>query len=268
ALGSANYPYSEKVMSGTVASALGLRPNIVCVEAGGSTLAGTQALLMALELLEKKERRLALVLVADNPAAQPADDIEHGLGAASCAFLLGKENVAVRVEGWTSQVRESLGTRFRRSGEASVRDLGIKTLSSDAYAGTIGPAVKELTSGLGTDPGQYRHVVFSQPGARLTLSLGRSLGFSPEQMETGLLYKETGDTGACSALLGLCAVLDQVEAGERILLAGFGAGAGAQAASLVVGGKPQGSGPTIRQCLDRKTYIDYVQYLKIRGHIL
>lgn len=268
ALASTTFPYAEGVTAATLVTALGLKNDVSTLEFTDSARAGTGALINARKSLEQRGAGLALVLAADNPVARPGDELEHGLGAGACALLLALEDVAVRCEGEKEWVQENLGVQFRRFGEPFRRDAGIKSLQEHAGKSTLIPAVRALLSVLDRRPEQYRYAVFSQTGGRRTLSYGKMLGFGGGQMEDGMLFPETGDTGAASALLGLCAVLDRAQEGELILLAGYGSGAGAHAISLRVEKKPRRPGPAVRAWLERKRYIDYVQYLKIKRQIL
>ena len=268
ACASTTFPYAEKASAPAVAAALGLPPNVDVIETGACAACGAQALVAALELMAGGSRDLGLVLVADNPAARPGDEWEHALGAGAAALLLTREDPAVTVGGWTSRVRESLGSRLRLQGEPFLRDVGVRALAYDAAAAVAGPAVQELCERLGTGPSAYRHAVFTQSGARQVEDLARALGFTREQLTGGLLFRETGDTGAASAFLGLCAVLDDAGAGERVMLAACGSGAAAVAVDLAVRRAGARGGPSVRAQLDRKGYVDYVRYLKLRGHIL
>lgn len=263
ALASTTLPYAEKMAAGTVAAALGLPEKVTSVELGTSARAGTEALLSALALLGGEEGT-ALVLAADCPAAGPGEDLDHALGAAACAFVLAAGSGGVEFEGAASRVTERLGERFVPRGAVRIRDVGVRTYTGEAYAATVGAVVRDLLERLGRRPGDYRYVVLPQFDGRQTASLGRRLGFTSEQMEAGLIFARVGDTGVCASLLGFCAVLEQASPGDRILVAGYGSGCGGQALSFVVREPVLRPPHGLHYWLERKRYIDYLHYLKLR----
>ena len=55
------------------------------------------------------------------------------------------------------------------------------------------------------------------------------LGFSKEQIAAGLLVPVIGNTYAGAAIIGLTAILDIAQPGDRILMVSFGSGAGSDA---------------------------------------
>jgi hydroxymethylglutaryl-CoA synthase len=97
-----------------------------------------------------------------------------------------------------------------------------------------------------------------------------SLGFRPEQVETGLLVSVIGNTYAGSALIGLTAVLDIADPGDRILLVSYGSGAGSDAFSLRTTERlpgHRGLASTTQDYIDRRTEIDYATYARYRGKL-
>ncbi|MGB9802234.1 hydroxymethylglutaryl-CoA synthase [Desulfofundulus sp.] len=266
-LASSNFPYQEKVMAGTVVEALGLNKNILTGTHGNSTLAGTEALLSALGLLAQVEQKYALVVVSDAPAAAASTDMEHGFGAAACAFVLTRDEQGLEFEGVYAHTGESLGLRYRLSGETNVRDIGVKAYSTMAYNETVKASVGGLLNKLGRKPADYRHVVLHQNDVKTTVALAKKMGFSEEQINEGLTYSQVGDTGACSALLGLCRVLDKAAAGDKILVGSYGAGAGSQALSFKLNSQLRARTRSFQALLGEKKYISYIHYLKLKKSI-
>ena len=68
----------------------------------------------------------------------------------------------------------------------------------------------------------------------------------------------------------MAAVLDEAKAGDKILLASFGSGAGSDAFCIeVLDGikKSRGVNPTVKSMMQRGTKIDYSTYAKFRGKL-
>jgi hydroxymethylglutaryl-CoA synthase len=68
-------------------------------------------------------------------------------------------------------------------------------------------------------------------------------------------------------MIGLSAVLDVAEPGQRILMVSYGSGAGADAFDLVATprlAEAQRAAPTTRDYISRRVPIDYAQYVRMR----
>jgi hydroxymethylglutaryl-CoA synthase len=123
---------------------------------------------------------------------------------------------------------------------------------------------------MGTQASDYRYAVFHQPNIKFPQRAAKSLGFRPEQIEAGMLVPYIGNTYAGSALVGLTAILDQAQPGDRILLVSYGSGAGSDAFSLVAGealpDRRQRATMTMSY-VERRTEIDYATYARLRGKL-
>ena len=97
-----------------------------------------------------------------------------------------------------------------------------------------GDLAKLLLEELGRRPEDYRYVVFHQPNTKFPQRVGAQLGFSKYQIATGLLVPMIGNTYAGAAMIGLTAILDVAEPGQRILMVSFGSGAGSDAFAIRV----------------------------------
>jgi hydroxymethylglutaryl-CoA synthase len=120
---------------------------------------------------------------------------------------------------------------------------------------------------LGYGPGDMQHVVFHQPNAKFPVQVARQLGFQPEQYRLGLLSPTIGNTYAGSSLIGLSAVLDAAQPGERVLLVSYGSGAGSDAfvwrTTEALSGR-QGLAPKTQDYIARRQPIDYGTYVRYR----
>ena len=109
--------------------------------------------------------------------------------------------------------------------------------------------------------------VFHQPNRNFP-SGRETLGFSDEQIQTGLLSPRIGNTYSGSALIGLSAILDVARPGDRILAVSYGTGAGSDACDFeVLEGieNRQARALTVEDYIARRTEIDYATYARMRG---
>ncbi len=263
---STGFPYQEKAQAGTLVEALGLEKNVLTAQHSNSTVSGTESLLTALSLLDQTEQPYALVVVSDAPVSGPDVDLEHGFGAAACAFVLAKDEPGLVFEGVYAQSGEAMGLRYRLPGETDIRDIGVKTFAMLDYNETVKGAVTGLANKLGRNLTDYRHVVLHQADAKSATALAKKMGCTDEQIKEGVVYPYTGDTGACSSLLGLCRVLESACAGDCILISSHGSGSGSQALSFCLE-TPVPKSVVFEAVLGYKRYISYIQYLKQKRSI-
>jgi hydroxymethylglutaryl-CoA synthase len=120
---------------------------------------------------------------------------------------------------------------------------------------------------LGAGPEDYAAAVFHQPNPKFPERAARALGFRPEQTRTGLLCPMVGNTYAGSSMLGLTAILDEAQPGDRVLLVSFGSGAGSDAVSMRITdsiGERRDRAPRTRLYVERRKEIDYGTYVRYR----
>ncbi|MCA1813456.1 MAG: hypothetical protein LC624_05845, partial [Halobacteriales archaeon] len=135
----------------------------------------------------------------------------------------------------------------------------------------VGEASKRLMENAGTEPKSYQYCVLHQPNGKFPVRMAKKLGFTEEQFKTGLLTPIIGNTYSGSSMIGLCAVLDEAQPGDRIFVCAYGSGAGADAFDITVTPqtlklKRQGT-PSVWDLVNDKVYVDYAVYAKFRGKI-
>jgi len=80
-----------------------------------------------------------------------------------------------------------------------------------------------------------------------------------------------GNTYAGAAIIGLTAILDIAEPGDRILMVSFGSGAGSDAFALRVTDAlltKRELAPYTQDYITRRTEIDYATYARMRGKLV
>ncbi len=124
---------------------------------------------------------------------------------------------------------------------------------------------------MGASAADYRFAVFHQPNTKFPQRAGHLLGFTDEQVKTGLLSPVIGNTYAGASLVGLSAVLDVAQPGDRVLVVSFGSGAGSDAFDILVTDGIAGKAALATRTAEyiaRRTEIDYATYARYRGKIV
>jgi len=264
ALASTTAPYLEKLLSGTVLVNVGMPNSVFASDHTTSTRAGTEAFISSYEHVKACPGGLAVVATADAPRASMWDPLEHPMGAGAAAFVISSENLIAEIEGHASFVMEHFGERFRPSGGDTLQDLNVKKFFASAFTACTTRACGALIKKLGAKPEEYAHVVIQQPDAKTPGSVAGKMMFNDVQMASGLVSANMGDLGAASTTVGLAAALDAAKTGDRIMVVSYGSGAGSDAVSLkVVSDRKPVHG--FKEQLEKKEYIDYIQYVKLKG---
>jgi hydroxymethylglutaryl-CoA synthase len=268
-VGSESHPYAVKPTSTVVAEAIGATPHTQAADWEFACKAGTEAVQAAIGFVGSGMARYALSIGMDTAQGRPGDALEYTAGAGGAALLLGpaQESLAI-FEGSYSYSTDT--PDFWRRANEKYPEHGERFTGEPAYFKHVTAAAESIMEALGTTAADYRYAVFHQPNAKFPERVAATLGFKPAQIETGQLVALIGNTYAGSALIGLTAILDVAEAGDRILLVSYGSGAGSDAFSIRVTDRLQanrGRAPSTRDYIERRTEIDYATYARFRGKL-
>jgi hydroxymethylglutaryl-CoA synthase len=271
-VGSESHPYAVKPTSTIVAEAIGATPHTQAGDWEFACKAGSEALQAAIGFVGSGMAQYALAIGMDTAQARPGDQLEYTAGAGGAAYLIGPADEALAVfEGSLSYVTDT--PDFWRRAYQHYPSHGGRFTGQPAYFRHSSAAAKELMEALGTGPADYAHAIFHQPNAKFPRTVAKILGFTPEQIQFGLLCNEIGNTYAGSSFIGLAAVLDVAATGDRVLLTSYGSGAGSDAIALRVTdalAERQQRAPTTRDYIARRVEIDYATYTrytnKLRKH--
>lgn len=263
-VGSESHPYAVKPTSTIVAEALGVTPYTQAGDWEFACKAGTEAFQAAIGFVGSGMARYALAIASDTAQARPADALEYTAAAGSAAFLLGPAAEALAVIECSLSYATDIPDFWRRAYQRYPSHGGRFT-GQPAYFTHIAGAVEGLMEAMGTDAHDFDYAVFHQPNAKFPAKMGKRLGFTMEQIKDGLLVNEIGNTYAGSSPLGLTAVLDVAKAGDRVLLASYGSGAGSDAISLTITEAivdRQERAPRTHDYIARRIPIDYATYAR------
>lgn len=269
-VGTESKPYAVKPTSTIVAEALGLTPYVSAADMEFACKAGSEAMQAAMAYVGSGMAPYAMAIGMDTAQSKPGDSLEYTAAAGGAAFLFGgAESSVAEVEGSLSFVTDT--PDFFRHAHSHYPQHGQRFTGDAAYFHHSLGAARALLAELGSEPKDYRWAVFHQPNPKFVLRLTKELGFTREQIKPGFVVPAIGNTYAGCSLLGLAAVLDVAEPGDRIFFTSYGSGAGSDALSLVV--KPgiaatRNGVPRVSDYLERKKEInDYGVYLKLMKKI-
>ncbi len=259
-LGTTCGPYVEKPSSVTIAVAVGALSDVRAADFTASTKAGTAALLAGFDKARSGDKGYVLVVGADAAVAAPDSNLEHSLAAGAAAFILGNDSPLAVLEASYSMVKETYGERFKKPGEMFTRDPELRV---QYFQESVTAAFNALLKKIDKKSTDVNHVIVQEPDGRSGVRAVDKFKFTKEQVTFGSLAANVGNLGACSTLLGLANVLDNAKPGERIIMASYGPGS--DALSLMVQQTPRSSpAPKLKDYLQNKVYIDYVNYLQQR----
>jgi hydroxymethylglutaryl-CoA synthase len=269
-VGSESHPYAVKPSGTVLAEALGIGPDVHVADFEFACKAGTEAMFVALGLVESGRVEYALAVGADTSQGAPNDALEFSASAGGAAYLFGRTDLLADVVAAHSFTTDTPDF-WRREGEFYPRHGGRFT-GEPAYFKHVLAAARALLAETGLKPADFAHAVFHMPNGKFPLSAGRTLGFAKEQLETGWIVPTMGNTYSGSSPTGLAAILDVARPGDLILITSFGSGAGSDAFALRATDllpRRRGLAPTVRSMLDGpRRYLTYGEYAKHREKII
>jgi len=268
-VGSESHPYAVKPTSTIVAEVLDAAPMVQAADWEFACKAGSEAIIAAVGLVGSDMADYAMGIGADTAQGRPGDALEYTAGAGGAAIIVGPEHGALaRFEGSLSYVTDT--PDFWRRPHAEYPSHGMRFTGEPAYFHHIVTAGQMLLETMDRTPSDYKYVVLHQPNVKFPMRAAKQLGFKPEQWEAGLLVGRIGNTYSGASIVGLTAVLDVAEPGDRIMVVSFGSGAGSDAMSFEVTEHIHDRrllAPTTEDYIARRTVIDYATYLRYRGKL-
>jgi hydroxymethylglutaryl-CoA synthase len=268
-VGSESHPYAVKPTSTIVAEAIGAVPHTQAADWQFACKAGTEALVAAMGLVGSRMVHYAMAIGMDTAQGRPGDALEYTAASGGAAYIIGPaEDSLALIEASYSYVTDTPDF-WRRPGQ-KYPEHGQRFTGEPGYFKHITEAAQTLMDGLGAEAADFRYAVFHQPNTKFPQRVAAQLGFKPEQIQAGLLAPVIGNTYAGAALVGLSAILDIAQPGDRILVTSFGSGAGSDAFALRVTDRidaRRGLAPSTADYIARRTAIDYATYVRYRGKL-
>jgi len=269
-VGSESHPYAVKPTATIVAEAIEATPAMTAADMEFACKAGTAGIQVCMGLVGSGMMKYGVAIGADTSQGAPGDALEYSASAGGAAFLIGKEKIIAKINKTMSFTTDTPDF-WRREGQPYPLHGGRFT-GDPAYFKHITSAAKMLLNEMGTKPEDYQYAVFHQPNGKFPTRVAGMLGFAPEQIETGLLTPNIGNTYSGAVPLGLAAVLDKAKPGDRIFVTSYGSGAGSDSFDITVTDEiknfKRDNAPTIEKVMENPVYIDYGMYTKHKNMII
>lgn len=268
-VGSESHPYAVKPTSTIVAEAIGAVPNTLAADWEFACKAGTEAMQAGIGFVGSGMSRYALSVGMDTAQGRPGDALEYTAAAGGAAILLGPAAEAVAIINASySYVTDT--PDFWRRAHAEYPSHGDRFTGEPSYFKHIAGAAEAMMSAMGTTAADYAWAVFHQPNAKFPERVALQLGFTKEQIVPGLLSPRIGNTYSGSCMIGLTAILDMAEPGDRILMVSYGSGAGSDAFDLTVTDRlaeVRANAPSTEAYIARRKEINYATYTRYRDKL-
>ena len=265
-VGSESHPYAVKPTGTIVGEAIRATPILMVADYEFACKAGTAAIQTCMALVKSEMVKYGLAIGADTSQAAPGDALEYAASAGGAAFIIGKEKVIASINETCSFTTDTPDF-WRREGRKYPAHGGRFT-GAPAYFRHIMSNAQNLMDLIDSKPEDYDYAVFHQPNGKFPLRVAKMLGFTPDQVNQGLLCPMIGNTYSGASMLGFASVLDVAKSGNRIFLTSYGSGAGSDAFDITVtkliNELPREKAPLVSQLIEKKQYIDYATYAKYR----
>ncbi|KKR72332.1 MAG: hypothetical protein UU14_C0007G0013 [Candidatus Roizmanbacteria bacterium GW2011_GWB1_40_7] len=269
-VGSESYPYAVNATATIVGEFLGVGRNYFAADLEFACKAATTGLIVAVGLLSAKKINYGLTIGADCAQAKSHDILEYTAASGAGALIVSNKEDEVAVEIIDYLTYSSDTPDFWRRDGISYPSHGGRFTGEPAYFTHVMNAATQILSRNKLKPSDFDYCIFHMPNGKFPRTAAKRLGFSKEQLAPSLIVDNMGNAYSATPLLGLIATLDVSKPRQTILFVSYGSGASSDAFILKTTNRLaniQKKSPSVADLIKNKTYISYVDYLKIRGAI-
>lgn len=268
-IGSESHPYAVKPSGTTVGEAIGATPHLHCADFEFACKAGSEAMFVALNLVDAGAMPYALAIAADTSQGAPSDALEFSAAAGAAAFIMGKDNLIAEATVTHSYMTDT--PDFWRREHEFYPQHGGRFTGEEAYFAHTKGASKAIMEKAGMKPEDFAYAIFHQPNGKFPQRVAFELGFTQEQIDPGWLAPTLGNTYSGASPIGLTATLDVAKPGDLVFMCSYGSGSGSDSFIWRVTDRiDQVRDKAVRtqKLLEENLiYIDYGTYAKYRHKI-
>jgi hydroxymethylglutaryl-CoA synthase len=270
-IGSESHPYAVKPSGTIVAEAIGATPDCHTADFEFACKAGSEGMFVAHGLVKAGLVKYAVGIGGDTSQGAPGDALEYSAAAGSAAFIMGSDPDLMLATVDETYAFMTDTPDFWRREHQFYPSHGGRFTGEPAYFRTTLGAVKGCLEKAGMKPEDFRWAVFHQPNGKFPARVAKMAGFTAEQYDVGRLVPLLGNTYSGASPLGLTAILDVAQPGDKIFMCSYGSGAGSDAFVYTVQDRiteVQDLAPKTRWLLEENTIqVEYGEYAKMRRKI-
>lgn len=264
-IGSESHPYAVNPSSTIVGEALGFSNNYMASDLEFACKAGTAGIEIVAGLILSGKIEYGMAIGTDTAQSKPHDALEYSSGAGAGAYILGikKQEFLAEILDFVSFSSDT--PDFWRRDGISYPSHGGRFTGEPAYFTHVISAGLHLLKKTKTKPSDFDYCVFHMPNGKFPKEAAERLGFTSDQLKSSFIVPQIGNPYSASSLLGLASVLDQAKPNAKIFMVSYGSGAGADAffiktTKLLLERRKKGK--TVKEFIEDKKIISYVEYLK------
>jgi hydroxymethylglutaryl-CoA synthase len=228
-VGSETHVYAVKPTGTIVANLLGLPIELFCADLEFACKGGTAAMQVVYNFAKAGSIKAGLAMGADTGKGAPKDALEYSASSGAAAFVIGDldsyNGIAEIID--TVSITTDMPDFWR--GENDIYPHHTGRFSALAYEQHISMAIHKILQKSGMEISEFAHVVLHMPNGKLPKVVAKKLGITEEQLKTGFIVPYIGNAYSAQTLLGLCEVLKNAKAAEKILICSYGSGSGSDA---------------------------------------
>ena len=219
AFASTSHPFADRCNAGVVAEALDLPEALRTADCAGHQRAGVANLLEAMRA-SRADGRHNLLVAAECRKAKAGSEQESRFGHGAAAVLVGTGTALAAEYVSEASIRADFVDHYRDSTADYDYAYEERWIRDEGYLALMPRTIKDALGSVGAH--DVRHLVVQGPH-RFATAVAKAAGVRAEAVQPDL-HAECGDTGVAHPLLLLGAALERAQAGELIVVAGFGQG--------------------------------------------
>jgi 3-hydroxy-3-methylglutaryl CoA synthase len=220
-LASTTLPFTDRQNAGIIATALNYGDDVSSMDISSSQRAGTTGLINAMKLVAGGDGQI-LYTAAEKRRAKAATANEMLFGDAAAALLIGKDAGVAELIG-SYQLATDFVDHYRGQNEDFDYNWEERWIRDEGYLKLVPKALGAAFEKHSVDPTTVDHFIMPATIRNVGAMVAKKSGINPESVRDNL-QSNLGEAGTAHSLVMLVDCLQDAEAGQTIVVVGWGQG--------------------------------------------